>query len=77
MTMQEVDAFPIRYSLLAPEALLAAVGAEYDVGTPLRCILWLNGVTETYAVTTERDRYILRLYRAGWPPTRISPTSSM
>ncbi len=64
--MTTTDRVPASSTLLAPAALCAIVRTEYDVGAPLHCRLWLNGVSETYLVTTAHAPYILRVYRAGW-----------
>jgi Ser/Thr protein kinase RdoA (MazF antagonist) len=61
-----MPAFPVVQSLLSPSALLEVVAAEYDVGRLLDCRLWIAGHADVYLVTTDRDRYVLRVYRTGW-----------
>ena len=56
---------PVDQSLLSPAALLATVAADYAIETPRQCLLWSNNVTQTYIVTAEHARYILRVYKTG------------
>jgi len=56
----------VSHSLLAPEALRAEVARAFDIGPSLDCRLLQRGFNDTYLLTTPHDRYVLRVYRAGW-----------
>ncbi|MBI4028348.1 MAG: prolyl oligopeptidase family serine peptidase [Verrucomicrobia bacterium] len=58
--------FPITYSRLAPDALLAEVMPDYDVGKAVECRLLCAGLNDSYFVRTARGQFILRAYRPGW-----------
>jgi Ser/Thr protein kinase RdoA (MazF antagonist) len=58
--------FPVTFSILSAEALLAEVARIYAVDAPQTCQLLQRGLNDTYLVRTQGDRYIARVYRAGW-----------
>jgi len=58
--------FPATHSLLSADALLMEVSRTYAIGSPLRCTLIRSYVNDVYAITTTADRYVLKVYRAGW-----------
>lgn len=58
--------FPVVYSLLSPAVLVSAVLSDYALAGPVVCRLLCVGVNDTYLVSAGADRYILRIYRAGW-----------
>lgn len=58
--------FPVAYSLLSPEALLAEVGRAYTIAPPVDCTLLRSYVNDVYAVATTAGDYILKVYRARW-----------
>jgi Ser/Thr protein kinase RdoA (MazF antagonist) len=58
--------FPVTHSILSAAALLAEVLPDYAIGMPVGCKLLGRGLNDTYLVHTTDDRYILRVYRAGW-----------
>ena len=60
------DTFPVTHSVLSAPALLRDVLPDYDIPDPVECKLVGRGLNDTYLVTTSGDRYILRVYRAGW-----------
>jgi Ser/Thr protein kinase RdoA (MazF antagonist) len=60
------DVLPVTYSILSADALLARIAEAYDLGKPLDCRLVRPGSNDTYAVTTSEDRFMARLYGAGW-----------
>lgn len=60
------EAFPVTHSVLSAPALLRDVLPDYDIPDPTECQLVNRGLNDTYLVTTPVDRYILRVYRAGW-----------
>ncbi len=61
--------FPVAYSLLSAAALSRAVLPGYDIEQPASGRLLYVGVNDTYLVETAAQRYILRVYRAGWRST--------
>jgi Ser/Thr protein kinase RdoA (MazF antagonist) len=58
--------FPAVYSLLSTAALASRVLGAYPLAEPVTCRLLYVGVNDTYLVDTGDDRYVLRVYRAGW-----------
>lgn len=54
------------HSIPAGEALIENVLHHYPIGTAFSCRLYQRGLNDTYLVETEKDRYILRVYRQGW-----------
>ena len=57
---------PVIHSIPSGEALIENVLQHYPIGIHLNCRLYKRGLNDTYLVETEKDRYILRLYRRGW-----------
>lgn len=62
--------FPATHSILSAAALQAELLPDYDIGPPSACVLLARGQNDSYFVTAQASRYILRVYRAGWrsPP---------
>ena len=58
--------FPTSKSILSEGALAERLAANYGVGRYVGCRLWLERLNDTYIVTTDRERYALRVYRYGW-----------
>ncbi|HET9918476.1 MAG TPA: phosphotransferase [Ktedonobacteraceae bacterium] len=58
--------FPTTHSTLSSEALLSYVQERYDIGDIIQCKFLNQGLNDTYLLQTIEDRYILRVYRAGW-----------
>jgi len=52
------------HSLLAPAALVQKVLPNFDVGAVLSCALLAHNQDDLYQLTTERQRYVIRVYRA-------------
>ena len=57
---------PVIHSIPSSEALIEVVLAHYPIGKPLSCQIYKRGLNDTYLVETEKERYILRVYRRGW-----------
>ncbi len=57
---------PVLHSIPTGEALIENVLYHYPIGKPIKCHLYQRGLNDTYLVETDRDRYILRVYRTGW-----------
>ncbi|HEU4328927.1 MAG TPA: phosphotransferase [Roseiflexaceae bacterium] len=61
------DQLAIAHSIFSARALAADVLPAYPIGRVTDCRFLSLGVNDTYLVTANADdRYILRLYRAGW-----------
>lgn len=56
--------FPTTYSTLSPDALAAYVSQHYALEN-VQCQFIVRGVGDTYLITTDEDRFILRIYRAS------------
>jgi Ser/Thr protein kinase RdoA (MazF antagonist) len=64
---------PVYYSTLAAEALADEIATAYDIGSDLRCVFLQRGLNDTYLVASEGDRWVARVYRAGWrSPSEIA-----
>ena len=48
------------------EALEQNVLCHYQIGKLQSCRLLKRGLNDTYLVETEKEQYILRVYRYGW-----------
>lgn len=59
-------AIPVIHSIPDGAALITTVLCEYPISKPHSCKLYKRGLNDTYLVTTERENYILRVYRRGW-----------
>ncbi|GAB4215371.1 MAG: phosphotransferase enzyme family protein [Roseiflexaceae bacterium] len=61
------DQLAIAHSIFSARALAAEVLPAYPIGNVTDCRFLSLGVNDTYLVTANGDdRYILRVYRAGW-----------
>ena len=60
------DLFPVAYSILAPEALLAEVNRRYRIEPLVDCALLRSYVNDVYVLRGGAVAYILKIYRAGW-----------
>ncbi len=60
------DIFPVAYSILAPEALLAEITRNYSVEPLVDCSLLRSYVNDVYVLHGAETAYILKVYRAGW-----------
>lgn len=56
--------FPASYSTLCPDALASLISEKYGIFA-VECRLLVRGVGDTYLVTAENDRFILRVYRSS------------
>ncbi len=56
----------IYHSLVEPMSLLAWLSEHYHLGTLHSCRLIRMGLNDTYEVQNEREKFIVRLYRADW-----------
>ncbi len=62
-----IDYFPATHSTLSVKALLELVLRDYSIAGLTECRLLNHGLNDTYLVkANNNERYILRVYRAGW-----------
>ena len=61
---QRSGAFPVLQSLLSTRALVEEVLVDYDIGSGVECRLLVHNLNDTYVVSTDAGRYILRVYQA-------------
>lgn len=54
------------YSTLCSSELLAKVVPQYDMPTPTTCEFWYRGLNDTYKISTEKESFVLRVYRQAW-----------
>jgi len=67
MNRDMADHFPATHSTLSVESLLELVLRDYSIAGLTECRLLNHGLNDTYLVKTNNsERYILRVYRAGW-----------
>jgi len=59
-----LSSFPVTYSLLSRQALLAHIKDHYDFQKPIHLKYFLRGMNDTYIVETGSGKYIFRVYRA-------------
>lgn len=60
------SAIPVIHSIPDGAALITTVLCEYPIPKAHNCKLYKRGLNDTYIVATERENYILRVYRRGW-----------
>ena len=58
--------FPVFYSLLAPEALISLLLANYALGKVDSCQFWHRGLSDIYLVNIQNEPYILRVSHHHW-----------
>lgn len=58
--------FPTAHSLLSADALLAGIDRAYTIEPLKACTLIRSYVNDVYAITAAVNRYVLKVYRAGW-----------
>lgn len=63
---QATSFFPVIHSVLDPSALLREAVLNYEIGSPIECVLLRSWINEVYSVQTSRGRFILKVFRHGW-----------
>jgi Ser/Thr protein kinase RdoA (MazF antagonist) len=58
--------FPVTYSTLSTDALVARLASAYAIDPIVRCRFLHRGLNDSYLVETAHSRYVLRVYRKGW-----------
>ncbi|QOT12730.1 phosphotransferase [Paenibacillus sp. JNUCC32] len=56
--------FPVTYSLLSKQAVGLHIQRNYEIGSVVKIQYFLRGMNDTYAIETDVDKYIFRIYRA-------------
>jgi Ser/Thr protein kinase RdoA (MazF antagonist) len=64
--MATIPGVPVVHSVLAAPELAREIATGYEIGAPVACRYLHRGLNDTYLVSTEEARYVLRIYRAGW-----------
>ncbi|NEZ61457.1 hypothetical protein D0962_01480 [Leptolyngbyaceae cyanobacterium CCMR0082] len=54
------------YSTLSSSELLSKVAPQYKMPNPVSCEFWHRGLNDTYKLSSEKDDFILRVYRHNW-----------
>jgi Ser/Thr protein kinase RdoA (MazF antagonist) len=65
---QERPHFPVRHSILDPDALAAWLGASYRLEEPVRCRFLRRSMSDTYRAESPGGSYILKVYMHGRHP---------
>ncbi len=55
--------FPVSYSSIEKNALLALIAKEYEIGNPQTIYFWKRSLNDTYFLDTEKGRWVARVYR--------------
>jgi Ser/Thr protein kinase RdoA (MazF antagonist) len=58
--------FPVTYSTPSVEALEAYTLSNYDIEAPINCHFLKLSFNDTFLITAQSIKYILRVYRRGW-----------
>jgi Ser/Thr protein kinase RdoA (MazF antagonist) len=58
--------FPAVSSVLSPDALLGELVSAYTLADPASCALFQRGLNDTYLVRAGDERFVARVYRAGY-----------
>jgi Ser/Thr protein kinase RdoA (MazF antagonist) len=58
--------FPVSNSTLSSEHLASYLAQEYHFDLPVQCKLLKTGISHTYLLSTESQKFIFRLYSFNW-----------
>lgn len=58
--------FPVSNSTLSTEHLADFLQSEYKFGSKTKCKLLKTGISHTYLVSTESEKFIFRVYSLNW-----------
>lgn len=58
--------FPVTYSLVSSIGLKNEVITLYNLPDTSRVVFIHQGINDTYLVKASKEKFILRIYRAGW-----------
>ncbi len=65
-TEDNVEMFPVVYSILSPQALVAMLRTHYSLPEVKQCQFWHRGLSDTYLVNIDHYPYILRVSHHHW-----------
>jgi Ser/Thr protein kinase RdoA (MazF antagonist) len=65
MQVESEHRVPVIYSTISADALVKIVEADYCLDSPLQCKFWHRGFNDSYLVTADKTKYILRVYSSG------------
>jgi Ser/Thr protein kinase RdoA (MazF antagonist) len=58
--------FPVVDSVLSTTGLISNVLSGYDIGSAIECRLLNRGLNDTYFISAETGKFVLRVYRKEW-----------
>lgn len=58
--------FPVEYSSLSAKALLQYIISNYDIAKNTSITFLKRGFNDTYLINSDKEKYILRLYKCNW-----------
>lgn len=58
--------FPVSYSTLAPQAIVARLLPLYEIAPVKSCVFWIRGLSDIYLVEAGDSRYVMRVSHAHW-----------
>lgn len=61
-----LNALPVMYSTLAPQAVVDGVVPHYDIPAVQDCQFWHRGLSDIYLLETDEEPYILRISHSHW-----------
>ena len=54
------------YSRLSPKTISELVAYHYDITSIQSCVFYVCGLHDNYFITTEKNKYFVRVYRNDW-----------
>lgn len=54
------------HSILSPQALLSTIVPLYKITAPKSCKLLHQGINDSYVISSDEGKYLLRIYRKDW-----------
>lgn len=65
MSHPQIDISSV-YPVLSPKELISNVVPLYKIPNPISCEILHQGINDSYIVTSERKKHLLRIYRKNW-----------
>lgn len=56
----------VKYSVISSSDLNLMINELYNLGNIVECRFLCNGLNDTYLITTNESKYILRIYKTNW-----------
>jgi Ser/Thr protein kinase RdoA (MazF antagonist) len=66
LSPMSIDALPVMYSTLAPQAVVEQVVPNYELPRIRACQFWHRGLSDVYLLETVDQPYILRISHCHW-----------